>query len=622
MDIENVIDDQSILANQPELIKTKLYDYQAATLYHAINFEKNKKINIQDDGKEIIIKTNMGVIANKVGSGKSLIALSLINNEELKQNNYICSFVSNNNLLKEYIKTDYIYYLKLNLIVVPHNLINQWEGYIVNDTEFKYSILAKKKDVQNIFGDITLDENIEPIEEKKLECINRLKTFIENKQILLISSTFFIYFVNLLYYYGLEKEICFERIFYDEADSINLSNNKKLEAKFYWFISSSENNLKKPNAEFRYIKTKIDSDPKYIRYRLIKDGGISKNGFIKNSFESIKNYDRSNNIYLKCDENFINNSLKIPKPIINIVKVKNPYILNILGKYASRDIKKLIAEGDILGAIQKLNCNYNPQQDIIKIFTEKIENQLEDKINLLELVEKKKEITEDDRTKKIEKIKDEIQSLKEKISYICERIQDKQICPISGDEIINETYTPCCKKCFELENIISWLEIKTNCPICRENLKPEQMFVRNKEKNKKNSETIKPKTKYEEVINIISTNNKKRILIFSENNNTFEVLEKELKKINVKYDILNGNNNRVNKILTNYREDTSETRIILMNIKNYGCGLNLENTTDIILMHSINELLEKQVIGRAQRNGRNNQLNIWKIFYEDELINN
>ena len=193
MDIENVIDDQSILANQPELIKTKLYDYQAATLYHAINFEKNKKINIQDEGKEIIIKTNMGVIANKVGSGKSLIALSLINNEELKQNNYICSFVSNNNLLKEYIKTDYIYYLKLNLIVVPHNLINQWEGYIVNDTEFKYSILAKKKDVQNIFGDITLDENTEPIEGKKIECINRLKICLFSIKVfnLFIHSSFF-----------------------------------------------------------------------------------------------------------------------------------------------------------------------------------------------------------------------------------------------------------------------------------------------------------------------------------------------------------------------------------------------------------------------------------------------
>lgn len=630
MDFENVIEEASIQAKQPRSIKTKLYNFQSATLYHALNFEKTKEIRIQDENREILIETNMGVIANKVGSGKSLIALSLIDNDEIKNSEYICSFVSDNNLVKEYIKTNYCHKFKVNLLVVPHNLISQWSSYIENDTSYKYKVLSKKKELNEIFGELNIDDNKISVHGgsiSKETYMKNIEEYFRDTKILLISSTYFLYFVNILYDIGIENDICFERIFYDEADSINLSNNKKLEANFYWFISSSSKNLRIPNAEFRYVKMKIDSDPKYIRYKLVKDGGIQRNGFIKNSFESIKNYERSGKIYLKCNEDFIDSNLKIPKTIEHIIKVKNPQILNILGKVLSNDVKKLIAEGDIVSAIQKLNCNYNPKDDILKIFTEKLTNQLDDKKSLLEMVGKKKDITEEMRRQKISKIESDIKELDEKINYIYERIKGKQICPISGDNILNEAYTPCCNKCFELENLISWLEIKESCPICREKLVANNIFVRDRDEsskkcnNKKTSKKVS--TKYDEVMNILNKLDKNkagRVLIFSENNNTFDKLEGLLKKEKINYNILSGNNNRINKILNFYREDTSDLRVILMNVKNYGCGINLENTSDIILMHSINDNLEKQVIGRAERNGRKGALNLWKIFYEDEII--
>ena len=146
MDFENVIEESSMQAKQPKSIKTKLYNFQSATLYHALNFEKTKEIRIQDETREILIETNMGVIANKVGSGKSLIALSLIDNDEIKNSEYICSFVSDNNLVKEYIKTNYCHKFNVNLLVVPHNLISQWSSYIENDSTYKYKILSKKKE--------------------------------------------------------------------------------------------------------------------------------------------------------------------------------------------------------------------------------------------------------------------------------------------------------------------------------------------------------------------------------------------------------------------------------------------------------------------------------------------
>jgi SNF2 family DNA or RNA helicase len=56
-----------------------------------------------------------------------------------------------------------------------------------------------------------------------------------------------------------------------------------------------------------------------------------------------------------------------------------------------------------------------------------------------------------------------------------------------------------------------------------------------------------------------------------------------------------------------------------MNTQHFGSGLNLENTTDMILFHKFDTESEKQVIGRAQRYGRNEPLNVHYLLYENEM---
>jgi SNF2 family DNA or RNA helicase len=50
--------------------------------------------------------------------------------------------------------------------------------------------------------------------------------------------------------------------------------------------------------------------------------------------------------------------------------------------------------------------------------------------------------------------------------------------------------------------------------------------------------------------------------------------------------------------------------VLLLNSNLFGCGLNLQCTNDIVFLHKTDENLEKQIIGRAQRYGRKNRLNI------------
>ena len=58
----------------------------------------------------------------------------------------------------------------------------------------------------------------------------------------------------------------------------------------------------------------------------------------------------------------------------------------------------------------------------------------------------------------------------------------------------------------------------------------------------------------------------------------------------------------------------------MLNALNYGSGLNLHMATDIIKYHQLDIELETQVIGRAQRMGRSNSLNVYYLFNEGEKI--
>jgi SNF2 family DNA or RNA helicase len=87
--------------------------------------------------------------------------------------------------------------------------------------------------------------------------------------------------------------------------------------------------------------------------------------------------------------------------------------------------------------------------------------------------------------------------------------------------------------------------------------------------------------------------------------------------LRVTYGALKGNVAHSNVVA--YRTDPNFTAL-LINPKAYGSGLNLENTTDVVIYHKLNEQMNRQVIGRAQRPGRTSRLRIWYLFNENESL--
>ena len=122
--------------------------------------------------------------------------------------------------------------------------------------------------------------------------------------------------------------------------------------------------------------------------------------------------------------------------------------------------------------------------------------------------------------------------------------------------------------------------------------------------------------KIDALIDIILSNTNGKFLIFSEYDNTFRDIENRLKEKNISWNNVKGSGARIKNIINDF--NNGKTKILLLNAKYNGAGLNLEQTTDIIIYHRMSAELEKQIIGRGQRFGRTKALNIYYLCYDNE----
>ena len=73
------------------------------------------------------------------------------------------------------------------------------------------------------------------------------------------------------------------------------------------------------------------------------------------------------------------------------------------------------------------------------------------------------------------------------------------------------------------------------------------------------------------------------------------------------------------KSRTTWDFEMGDLDILLINIYNYGSGMNLQCATDIVMFHKFDKNIEKQVIGRGQRFGRKGSLNIHYLLNKNEI---
>jgi SNF2 family DNA or RNA helicase len=156
---------------------------------------------------------------------------------------------------------------------------------------------------------------------------------------------------------------------------------------------------------------------------------------------------------------------------------------------------------------------------------------------------------------------------------------------------------------------MSWLNNNNTCPMCRQVIEKNKLsfIIDNKEEKKE-------RTKHDIIKELITYNPKNKFIIFSEWNQSFLEIRKTLESINIDYiEICGTTQTRENK-LEKFRE--GKINVAFLNSKMDSAGINMQETTDIILYHSMSDETRQQIIGRANRIGRIKPLTVHHLVLE------
>lgn len=563
------------MINQPEGLYIKLKQHQRTLAHRCIMLEQGKSIN-----PAYTIHTKFGVICDKVGSGKSYTILSiLLLNKDIaiyNESNHINSFAS---VLVPESYGD-IKSFKTTILIVPSPIIKQWVSYLENTT-LKYVYIYNQKSLDEYFTSNNTDH------------IDRL----HNTDVILIGSKIYSTWYKIASQFGYEEYV-FRRMIIDEAVHISLPDNKAINASFYWFITAS------------WETTTFN---------------IKNRGFIKKLwvFNGIKQYA----IFMKNNDKFVDLSMGLFESNITVIESKTTKTEQILIGFVPSSIIKIITatteqyasaqyiaehpDADIDDSnVTITDTHHKVAMSIVNTIAVDMYNKLHNlkiKLNLLndmQLSINQKELRK-------EKLDNKIQILKKRIQQLKTRISECNIDPVTMEDIDNPVVTECCKQLFNESTIEELYKLNPNvqCPMCRQPLTVIKII---------NPDTVpilssSHLTRLENFKNVVNTIYTKtglntKLLIFSEYNKTFELIDTVLSQFPMIYTKYIKNA----KMLEKYK--THNINILLLNACSYSAGLNLENTTDIIIYHEMTSDMETQIIGRANRLGRTiGPLNVWKF---------
>ena len=591
-----------------------LKPHQLVLINKCLEREQN---DIQFDDREVVLKSkysfmkcDIGVIADKVGSGKTYVILGIITTDTIPNQNISRNVSYGNGHLSLDSKLPNLIDKNVNIIVIPYILQKQWCQYIeLFSKKIRYYVVNKQKSIVN------------------------LESEIDNYNIILVTGTFYKYVRGIFYLNNWRAR----RVFYDEIDSTNTPCAHYLSTRFIWFVTASYKNILFPIQKVYYDRRNINNS-----YML--SHGISNNMFAKKLFiDMIKvmgqlELQAMDKIVLKNTDDFIDKSFNIPDLIQHVIGCKAPVEIDILSGLVSENIIKCLNAGDIQTAIGFIQSgNLDTEANIINRALEELQTKHKN-ISIRENAVRQYIYTSDEQKNvAIDRVVEERNDCDKKIELMKTRINENKLCIICYNNAINKCISKCCKNTYCLECISNWLSIGTTCPLCKTTVNIRNDFYIVDESNllgsiemdkmkKKdyyalklpgNDEYTKSKNKFENLKRIIYNRNKnKKFLIFSDFEQSFGKMIPYLDACGLKYATIKGNS--VNETIRKYRSD--ELDALLVNSRNYGSGLNLENTTDVILFHKFENQLEKQIIGRAQRPGRTSTLNVWYLLNENEMV--
>lgn len=610
-------------------LNKQLKPHQLACLYKAIKMEKEGTINynitpesykslFRDNNYHITnrsmlysgkisISTNIGIIGDIVGYGKTLTALSLIaynpldniHTNKIRTNsynstrgyNYFTSICENTNI------PDSDTMIDATLIIVPRGPVYiQWEKTLKESTNLKYIAIDNLLYIKKFLPEYKNNNKNEIIE-----------FFNQYDVVLIKNTTLDILLGNYGYYNDCSDAFItrWKRIMIDECHDL-INKIITFNYLFMWLISGTYMNMSNKSASYNSI------------YQNIKD---------------ILKIENINYLLVKCTKEFVRDSFKIPPLIEKYYLCKLSKNLEIIKNFISPHILEKINANDIAGAIKDLGGKNETEDGIVELICKEINKDISNKVREREYVDSLT-ISADTKVLKLKNIDADLKTLNDKLLNLKNRITEinSKTCAICLDIVSNPILLECahvfCAGC-----LIKWLmNIEKNsikhCPECRNPIKSTEKLTAIV--SHKNIE-IKPNinninvlgtgvlTKEETLLGIIKNKPNGKFIVFSKIDNGFWKVIETLMKNNIEYAELKGNTSHMMNVLNKFREGSIS--VILLNTQYAGSGIDISFATDIIIYHCMN-VDKQQAVGRAQRVGRNDNLYVHNLCYEHEMSQN
>ena len=614
-DIE--LDSNSMRCGQPSKIKKTLKPHQLACLYKAIYMENVGSITYRNRDAKIKISTNIGIIGDIVGYGKTLTALSIIAHNPLEKIHTNTVKVHSFHSAKAYnyftAETENLSLPNLDtminstLIIVPRGPVYvQWEKTLKESTTLKYIAI---EDLNYIKKNIPQLNNTNG----HREIIDYFNQF----DVVLIKNTTL---DRLLDYYNYPVRYSnnfiynWKRIMIDECHDI-INKIEIFNYMFIWLISGTYFNM----------CHKISSSS-YSQYYNIKD---------------ILREDYINYILVKCNKDFVKESFKIPPIIEHYHLCKMSKYLKIIKKYINSSILDKINANDISGAIKDLGGKNETEEDMATLICADMNKNLSNKHREREYIASL-DIVEENKANRLKTIDSEITSIEGKIKDLTERITEinSKICSICLDNVTQPIILECthifCGGClFKFLNANTLGAITKKCPDCRAEIKSTEnltAIVCRKDgagaagaadtdtvANEIATDTSKIGkgilNKEETLLEILKNKPEGKFIVFSRVD-VFTNIIKLLVSNGITFAELKGNTSHMMNVLKDFKNGI--INVILLTTQYAGYGIDINYATDVIIFHSM-PVDKQQAIGRAQRVGRTNNLIVHNLCFEHEL---
>jgi hypothetical protein len=620
---------ESPQADQPASIKPALRPHQLTLLAAARALESHANMTSLSLTEPQLL-TRFGTLADRVGAGKSLVALSLVRDPPVAQVSFSCREGGAARImgLKRLPPVADIpaawmdlagsdlqaatagkrLHVRTALIIVPHNVVSQWETYVHDQTDLKAVVIKRTKDCDY----------------DAPQFLQRVLT----AELVLVSGTMLKKFMGAISMYGpLFRDVVWSRLFIDEADTIPCALRlNDVAARFTWFITGSWLNMLFPRGLYEYVVKQFDEELRAA----IGNGhiaGLSSHMNIVSATVSDSRDPRFTALIIRNSDAWIDASLARPMVYHDTVMCRAPANLGILRDFVTPAALEALHAGDTAAALAAMGIKASSKESMAAAVTASLRGELVQAEKLLAFKRDMEYSTPAVKKEALVKAEAKVARLQEQLTSLENRIAgaaNGDLCPICYDTPRTTTLTPCCRQAFCLSCICECLATKPACPLCRLPIQsPKQLVVLGaggEEAAPEAEEDLLP-TKGAALLNLLgAAKADERYLVFSAHEASFKGLRELLATRDIRCEVLQGTAARIDRLRRQFRDGT--VRVLCMNARHVGAGLNLESATHVVLYHRMNVELERQVIGRAVRFERTGELRVVHLVHEQETTFN